>query len=256
MLVGFGVSVVVHAALLLSYAFLSQNEEPRVVIIPVAPVADVATGVRVLRVVEVAATELGDPLDPDPIEDVDPPDIDVEIPDLAEDIGVFIAERYRSVAERLRLSEGDPRLWAPIAPEFLKASNQDVLQARLAILVSEGNDSVLAEAHALARSTDWTFTDEEGKRWGLSPGMIHLGDITVPLPFGFGAPYDYNGERAEMAFRVNDIQRAAGSLAARQSWRDRVEAMKRRREERRARDQATRANAVKPDTTSRGPWRR
>ena len=254
-LVGIGISVAVHAALLLSYAWLARMPETRAIMVPVPPIPVEATGIEVLRIVEVAAADLGDPLEPEPIAEVEEPEVAVEAPELIDDREVFIAERQRSAAERLRLNAGDPRLWASIAPELLEASDEDLLQARLAILIAEGNDSVRAEAEAFARSLDWTYTDDDGKRWGLSPGMIHLGDVAIPLPFGFGAPYDYNGDRAEMAFRFNDIQRAAGTLAARQSWRQRAEVMRKRREERRAEESAARARTgavVKPDTTSRG----
>lgn len=255
-LTGLGISLVVHAVILLAYGSLARMPETRTIIVPVPPIRSEASGIRVLRVAEVAAPELGDPLDPEPIEAVEQPEVGVEAPELVDEGAAFIPRHYRSAAERLRLTEGDPRLWASVAPELLEASDEDILQARLAILIAEGNDSVLAEAEALARSMDWTYTDEDGKRWGLSPGMIHLGDIAVPLPFGFGAPYDFSGDRAELGFRFSDIQRAAGTLAARQSWRERVEAMRKRREERRAEEQAARAgtgSTVQPDTTSHGP---
>ena len=50
--------------------------------------------------------------------------------------------------------------------------------ARLEVL----NDSAAAAAEAAAEATDWTYTDEEGRRWGISPGKLHLGDLTLPLP--------------------------------------------------------------------------
>jgi len=56
---------------------------------------------------------------------------------------------------------------------------------------------------------------------------------------------------------VADIERAFGSLAARQSWRERLESMQRRREEQRARQEEERAKAAaRPDTTSGGTRRR
>lgn len=258
MTVGLGVSVLLHVVLLLfyaSYATRSREPVPTIYIDAVPPAEAELAGIRALRVVEVSTPEPGDPAEPDPIREVEEAVVDVEVPEFADDPPIFVPERYRSAVERLRVSEGDPRLWAPIPPELLEASDDAILRARLAILIAEGNDSIRAEAEALERAMDWTYTDDDGKRWGLSPGMIHLGDIAIPLPFGFGAPYDYNGDRAEMAFRINDLQRAAGALAARQSWRERAEAMRKRREERRADDQAARAGSgtvVKPDTTSRG----
>ena len=95
----------------------------------------------------------------------------------------------------------------------------------------------------------------------MSPGKLHLGDLTIPLPFGFGPPPDFSGDRADWAFRTADIERAASTLAVRRSWEERREAMMKRREELRAlkgegeerkkTDGGVRAiEAVRPDTAS------
>ena len=259
MLVGIAVSAVLHVLVIVVYSTLVRGPERTVVVFPVPPVVAEAEGLQVLRLVEVTTPEAANPRDPAPIQEVDRPDVDVVVPDIGDEPPAYLPRRYRSAAERLMLSEGDPRLWQPIDPELLAPLPEELLRIRIATLIAGGNDSALAEARLLARAMDWTYTDDDGKRWGLSPGMIHLGDIAVPLPFGFGPPPDYNGDRAEWAFRMNDIQRAAGTLAARQSWRERVEVMRKRREARRAEENASRANGppvVKPDTTSSRPRRR
>ena len=259
LLVGFGVSVAAHLVAILLYSSLVRITVPDVVLIPVPPPPAEIEGMQVVEIVEIVTPETADPDEPTAAEEVAAPEIDVTAPDIETDFDSFLPERYLSAAERLRMRAGDPRLWQPVDPLLLEPAPEKILAVRLATLIAEGNDSALAEAQALARAMDWTHTDEDGRRWGLSPGMIHLGDIAVPLPFGFGAPYDYSGERAEMAFRMNDIQRAAGTLAARQSWRERVEAMRKRREERRAEEEAARAKAppvARPDTTFSRPGSR
>lgn len=258
-LAGLGVSAALHLLVIVLYSSLVRIAIPDVIVVPVSRSAPEPDGMQVVQIIEVAAPEAPTPEEPTPTREISEPEIDVEGPDIEPELDPYLPERYRSAVERLRLGAGDPRLWQPIDPSLVEPTPEQILTVRIATLIAEGNDSALAEAHALAGATDWTYTDEDGKRWGLSPGMIHLGDISIPLPFGFGAPYDYNGERAEMAFRMNDIQRAAGSLAARQSWRERVEAMRQRREERRAAEEAARAKAppvAKPDTSFSRPGSR
>ena len=258
LLAGLGVSAALHLLVIVFYSS-ARLAIPDVIVVPVSRPAPEPEGMQVVQIIEVAAPETPTPEEPTSTQEVSEPDIDLEGPDIEPELDPYLPEQYRSAVERLRLGAGDPRLWQPIDPSLVEPTAAQVHWVRLATLIAEGNDSALAEAQALADATDWTYTDEDGKRWGLSPGMIHLGDISIPLPFGFGAPYDYNGERAELAFRMNDIQRAAGSLAARQSWRERVEAMRKRREERRAEEEATRAKAppvAKPDTSFSRPGRR
>ena len=207
---------------------------------------------RAVQIVEVAEADVGDPSDPVEIEDPGEPDVAPEVPDFEEEIEVYIPGRYPSPGERLRVGEGDPRLWQPIDPELLAPTPHELLTLRLAAAIEAGNDSALAEAERLAESLDWTHTDDEGRKWGVSPGKIHLGDMEIPVPFGFGPPPDYNGDQADWAFRMADINRAAGSVAARMSWKERVEVMRRRREAQRAEEEAEKETAppvVKPDTT-------
>ena len=256
LLAGLGVSAALHILVIVLYSSLVRIEIPDVVVIPVSVPSPEPEGMQVVQIIEVATPETATPDEPTPTEEISETQTEVERPAIETEFDPFPPELYRSAGERLRLGAGDPRLWQPIDPSLVEPTPEQVHWVRLATLIAEGNDSALAEAQALARATDWTYTDADGKRWGFSPGMIHLGDVSIPLPFGFSPPYDYNGERAQMAFRLNDIQRAAGTLAARQSWRERVEAMRKRREERRAEEQAARVRprpVTKPDTSFSSP---
>ena len=226
------------------------------------PPAPEPQGIQVVQIVEVVTPEAVDPIDPVEIESPDEPEEVPEVPDFEEEPPVQF-HRYLTAAERLRLSQGDPRLWRPIDPSLAAPTPEHLLETRLAIAIRNSNDSIAAAIEAELALTDWTHTDDEGKRWGVSPGKIHLGDITIPLPFGFGPPPDYNGDRSEMAFRLADINRAAGTAAVRQSWKERREVMKKRREELRALKQKGKEKGkdakppvVKPDTTSSRPGRR
>ena len=257
-LVGLLVSALGHVLLVVIYPFFSARR-PELADLPALPPAPSAEGMEVVRIVEVVNPEVGDPDDPTVIRNPDAPAVTPEVPSLEVTPRVRFPGPYRSAAERLRIGEGDPRLWQPIDPALAAPSPQQLLELRLLALIEQANDSSFAEAERLAEAMDWTHTDDEGRRWGVSPGKIHLGDIEIPVPFGFGPPPDYNGDQADWAFRMTDIERAAGTLAARQSWKERVEVMRRRREERRAEEEDEKARnppVVKPDTTSIGPGRR
>ncbi len=90
----------------------------------------------------------------------------------------------------------------------------------------------------LLNGRDLTYTDDEGKKWGVSPGKIHLGDLTLPMPFGFSAPPGSMEEIQGRLWEWDVINRGASSAAARRTWREADEAIRRRKEA-----------ARRPDTT-------
>ncbi len=247
--VGIAVSSVAHLLLVMAYPFGGARREPSG--LPVVPSVRLVEGMRSSHIVEVAEAEVGNPEDPVEIVDPGQPDATPEVEDFEEGFEVYIPGRQPSLGERLRRENGDPRLWRPISPDLVAPTPDELLRLRLAAAIEAANDSAMAEAERLAESLDWTHTDDQGGRWGVSPGKIHLGDMEIPLPFGFGPPPDYNGDQADWAYRMTDIGRAAGSLAARMSWKDRMEIMRQRREARRAEEEADedRATATRPDTT-------
>lgn len=258
LLVGLALSALVHVLAVVIYPFFygGSPDGPGTLIVP--GVREVE-GMRVLEIVEVTTPEVGDPSDPVEIAEPATPDVAPERPDIGDEFDVYVPGRYRSAAERLRIGEGDPRLWQPIDPALVAPTPDEILRIRLAAAIEEANDSAFAEAERLAQSMDWTYTDDDGNRWGVSPGTIHLGDTEIPLGnFGFGPPPDYNGDQADWAFRMLDIDRAAGTLAARMSWKERIEVMRMRREAQRAREEAEKANSAvaDPDTTSSARRRR
>ncbi|MGH7507334.1 MAG: hypothetical protein ACRELX_16895 [Longimicrobiales bacterium] len=102
-----------------------------------------------------------------------------------------------SIADRLAPRSGDPLLWArpnhPLRPELDLLNN---VRARVYGQIDAYNDSIAAFAEAERRATDWTHRDANGDRWGVSPGKIHLGKVTLPLPFGFSVPSIIASSRA------------------------------------------------------------
>jgi hypothetical protein len=144
-----------------------------------------------------------------------------------------------SLLDRIRPRGTDPRLRVPTPPIRVEETKADPFTSALAPLYAQFdayNDSARAAAEAAARATDWTATDENGNRWGISPSGIHLGKITIPIPIGFSPP---PGRRDELSGRVSGwsaIRRQSGETEARESFEDRVKAIRER-------------NAAKRDTS-------
>lgn len=143
-----------------------------------------------------------------------------------------VAERRDPVAsinERVSPRLGDPRLFEERDPLIPLVTDREAMAiARLYALMEAYNDSSAALADAAARALDWTVEDGNGGRWGISPGKIHLGGITLPLPINFAPP---PGRRDALAARnrtFSEIEgqrvRAAGSV----SFEERVKAIRER----------------------------
>ena len=184
--------------------------------------------------------------DPDVLPPEDVPDPDVETPPLATPPGVGdpvvgeltdAASRGPSAAERLRPKAGDLRLWAPVDPELTRLSDEELMRLLLVAELEDAADSMAVAAEMARRAMDWTYTDDEGRRWGVSPGKLHLGDITLPLPGFSAAPFNRE-QNANRIWAWDDIDQAAARKGAQDIWKERAEAIRRRKDAER-----------KPDTT-------
>jgi hypothetical protein len=149
-----------------------------------------------------------------------------------------LCEDPMSVRDRLRYRLNTPQVWrAPTEEVALEPTPQDIVERRIAAQLGEYNDSVAAEAAMRERALDWTAKDADGGRWGVSPGAIHLGSITLPLPFAFApAP----GRREDFAGRVrtwSELQDQAVRVESNETFKERVKAI----EERKAKERAERA---------------
>jgi hypothetical protein len=99
--------------------------------------------------------------------------------------------RVPTVSERIMPRPGDPRLFAQgVRPLPLPATPEEIARARLAAAVGALADSMMSDAERAARALDWTLKDGNGGKWGVSPRALHLGGITLPLPFAFAPSAD------------------------------------------------------------------
>lgn len=141
-----------------------------------------------------------------------------------------------TAAERIRPKAQDLRYWAPVAPERTELTQEQVMRLQLVARLEALNDSLARAEKRAVDAMDWTYTDDEGKQWGVSPGKIHLGDLTIPMPFGFGTS-SHQRERAEdRLWAWDEIEAAAARGAVSNSWKERDKAIRERMDARRRGD--------------------
>ncbi len=243
----FGFSLAIHAALLLGAGFIIRLAPAAVAALSSPAVPDV--GVEVVWILGGSPPPPAEPARPDEPAAVGPigaPQIIVVRPSLGDaDGGVdFVVPNFSgpgrpgaTPAERLQPGLTDERLWAPLPEAFRTLTPEQREEILIAGRFGEWNDSIAAAGAAAAAWTDWTVTDGDGDRWGISDGQLHLGGLTLPLPVTFEAPV---GQRDYMR-QFAEIQRQGASALVQQNVRERQEAIRARRDR-------ERAEAQSPDT--------
>lgn len=195
-------------------------------------------GIEVIQLVETAESE--SPREPEVVAPTESPLPPVTLPlpqgdDLAPSVTVTPPDAGPGAAERLRPTTRTEELWMPLTAEATALSDEELVRNLIYRRLAEFNDSMAIQAAREARGTDWTYTDDDGNRWGITPGQLHLGSITIPLPFGFGTPAGASDDRLDQLIMEREIQRAAGLLQRDQTIRERAAAIKARIDAERAR---------------------
>ncbi len=150
--------------------------------------------------------------------------------------------RLPSVADRLTGRIEDPRLYAP--PRELPPDLDAEVRGRVAGRIQAWNDSMAAAGAAAAAARDWTYKDSDGNRWGISPGAIHLGKLTIPLTSDpsrdvFQPPPDRRDQVNARIREWNEIQEQARRAETRAIFDERIKAIRARKEAERARADTT-----------------
>ncbi len=236
-------SVVAHLLFLAVYPILTARVVPDAPSeLPVDRIPE-PEGLRVIALSEFPESPEDADTEPPPAplpDDPTPTELPEADPDAQEDedeeTGAAIDPSLPSVAERLRPRMADPRLWAPLDAETLALTDLERAELLLRGMIQNWNDSVAVAAALSGRALDWTFTDEDGKRWGLSPGRLHLGEFSIPLPFSFEVAPGRREEWERRQWENEDITRGAATAAIRETWSERAREIRRRMEEERARN--------------------
>ncbi len=245
--VGIGASAALHIGIIALYSVVITQWSPGETALAVESRSRDFDDMRVVRVVEIEPPDLtAEPPDEPsrPTADIQPEVTDLG-PPVPDGIDFDEPPRGRRASEVLRVRSSDARLWREAIPELFELTDAERMQLELAGRLEEWTDSVAEVVAAELALTDWTFTDDEGRRWGISPGQLHLGDLTLPLPFYFSGNSWQRELVSRRAWEDQDILNGADVQALRSSWRERAEAIRRRRDRDRDRDERSAAS----DTT-------
>ena len=142
------------------------------------------------------------------------------------------AEAPASVGESLRPGYRDGRLY--VDPRELRVEQAPARHAEYMAHLQARIDALNDSTYGGGPNTDWTRTDSEGRRWGVSPAGVHLGNITVPrwllpIPGPTGTNQDMEEDR-ERARQRGEIIRQEEERAREQAReRSRKAAEERRR---------------------------
>ena len=154
-------------------------------------------------------------------------------------------EEHLTNAERLRPRFSDARLWVdPRDPLIFGARLERLARADSAVraILRDWLDSLRLTEEQRQRALDWTYA-KDGKRWGISPEGLHLGDITIPLPFQL---MPTGPQRREFEQALRDLR----AIQNQDTRSDLDEVRKERMEEMRRRSQEEAERRRSGDTTS------
>ncbi len=255
MALGFGLSIILHLFVIILYSLGPSEWGPTANTLGVESDSRPFTGMRVVQVVEISPEEEeSSEEEPDAVLEIIPArEVPVQGPERADgpsdegpaearDAGVGVR-----AAEVMRVRSSDHRLWRAALPELFELTEAERLQLELAGLLEAWHDSVAIALASESALTDWTMTDGDGNRWGISQGKLHLGSLTLPLPVYFGGN-SWQRERAtRRAWEDADILNNLNSQAARASWGERAKAIRERKE--RQRREAEQQPDLLPDTS-------
>lgn len=239
-LTAFGVSVAFHLVAVLLYTSAMRVLRPNDVEFPIETEQEAEEGLEVIELIVLDET-IERPEDPEEIDEVFASEADARPPRIGGVPTAVLVPPGPTAAERLRPNLVEARLWADPPDEFYRLSSDEREELILSQRIVEWYDSLALAEAAEARLTDWTFTDSNGGRWGVADGRVYLGDVSLPLPLNFGTPV---GKRDAVNYRLweyEEIQRQAQQFLIQESWQERAEAIRERRDRERA--------AVRPDTT-------
>lgn len=150
-------------------------------------------------------------------------------------------------AERLRPRYGDGRVW--IDPDELDLYGERLARyaradSAVRAILGSWLDSLALSEEERRRALDWTLKRGD-ERWGISPEGLHLGNITIPIPFSL-TPSGPQRREFEQALRdLQEIRRQDLQSDLEENRKERAEEMRRR-----SREEAERRRpAEEPDST-------
>jgi hypothetical protein len=230
-----GLSVLVHVIGIVLYSSVMDVLRPGSPAFPAPSGADSEQGLEVIRLIDIDEADQADrPDEPEEIDDVVAPQAEADVPRLGELPGGELLPPGPTAAERLRPNLRDARLWAELPEEFYELTLEQQEELLVSARIVEWYDSLAAAEGLDERLSDWTFTDEEGGRWGFADGKLHLGDVALPFPVNFGTPVGKREAVARRLFEFDEISRQSQRFLIEESWKERAAAIRARRDRERA----------------------
>lgn len=147
------------------------------------------------------------------------------------------------IAERLRPGFRDPRLYVDPSLPGLPPRGEKSPEQRYAEHIQRRIQAVNDSMYGGGPDTDWTRTDKEGRRWGVSEKGLHLGGLTIPrevLPL----PRSTGSNATQEAAR--EKQRQRDEIRRQEEERERRKAQQESTDETRARKDAEREKGSGP----------
>lgn len=230
----FGASVAGHALAILLYTTISAILQPDTFSLPIDTDRPSEQRTPLIRLIDIIPEDLERPEDPEDLAEIEAGEANAQRPEIG---GVLLGDLLpppNNAADRLRPNLVDARLWAAPPPEFFELSLEQREELLLSNRIVAWYDSVSIARAAEDRLTDWTFTDSNGGRWGVADGKIYLGDVALPLPLSFGTPVGRRDIQARRVWEFEEIERQSQRYLIEQTWKERAEAIRARRDRERA----------------------
>jgi len=141
---------------------------------------------------------------------------------------------------------GDPRLVVtPTAVPERVLTDEERYQEHFARRIQSLNDSIASEAERQRRATDWTFTDRNGRKWGINERGPVVGGRNVPLPVPVPVPRsarDREDEARRERAQRREIDRQADQTERERYLRERGRAIRERNDREREKQEEEKAS--------------
>lgn len=150
------------------------------------------------------------------------------LPVITVDTGIHLPQIVGSPRSAPVRSAIDSRIFKPGS---VGRSSAAMIDSIIRVGIQPGNDSLMRAQRAREHAVDWTV-GIGGERYGMSPGTLHLGKITLRAPVVFAEPLSLSSDRrhasrlvvedtrshAARAIRDAMFDSAVASIARRRRW--------------------------------------
>lgn len=110
--------------------------------------------------------------------------------------------------------ERSRRVFQAVVPHIVERTRAEVIDSIMKTSIQPGNDSAARMRLARSKAVDWTVR-LGGESYGMSPGEVHLGKISIRLPLVFAEPLSLDSDRRRLARGVAEDTRINAARAVR-----------------------------------------